>query len=286
MDKNKQKTEKIKADIATLQKNKDKLRWLFAVIFILISFPTFQYSIIGGLLYILLGLFLVPQISVVLSNHDKLKISQNNIVWYSIVLFLLIGAGQLAQLGEIENKKSDYLKNKTSILADIEKDIDNNSFSDASSKVKKHLDLLPQDEELKNLKIAIEDKKEKLEEKRESQAKNQQANNKATFNLTADEYLMLGKCMGYIQYQVNRKIDVHESHVKFYNKYIEHVGPLMKIAGQYPSCSKPGMNIKDCLSNNGVNDEIINLAIGVNTGGEAHKDPTTKALMSAACMEL
>ena len=166
MDKNKQKIEKIKADIATLKKNKDKPRWLFAVIFILISFSTFQYSI------------------------------------------------------------------------------------------------------------------------RESQAKNQQANNKATFNLTADEYLMLGKCMGYIQYQVNRKINVHESHVKFYNKYIGHVGPLMQIAAQYPSCSKPGINIKGCLRNNGVNDKIINLVIGVNTGGEAHKDPTTKALMSAACMEL
>ena len=163
--------EKVKASYTNLKKGKSILRWIFAVTFILFGFSAFEFSIIGGLLYILLGIFLVPQISNVLSNHDKLKFSQNNIVWYSIVLFLLIGAGYLGQLGEIDNKKSDFFKNKTSILAEIEKDINNNSFSDASSKIKKHLDLLPQDEELKNLKIAIEDKKEQLEKKAEQARK-------------------------------------------------------------------------------------------------------------------
>ena len=157
--------EKVKASYTNLKKGKSILRWIFAVIFILISFSAFEFSIIGGLLYILLGLFLVPQISDVLSNHDKLKFSQNNIVWYSIVLLLFIGGGQLVKIGEIESKKTDFLKNKTSILAEIEKDINNNSFNDASSKIKKHLDLLPQDEELKNLEVAIEDKKKEKTKK-------------------------------------------------------------------------------------------------------------------------
>jgi hypothetical protein len=157
--KNKQNKDKTKANIEFFKKNKDKFRWIFAVIFILIGISSFGDSIIGGLFYILLGLFLLPPTSSILNKNEKLKISQNNIAWYSIVLILFISSLNFVSSDKTEKIKSEFSGNSAAIINDIQKNIDSNNLADATLKISKYISALPANEDLKKLKIALDQKK-------------------------------------------------------------------------------------------------------------------------------
>jgi hypothetical protein len=197
--KNKQNKEKAKANIEFLKNNKDKFRWIFGVIFALVGISSFGDSIFGGLLYILLGLFLLPPISSLLAKNDKLKFSQNNFVWYSIVLLLLIGSGNIVSSGKTEKVKSEFTANSASIIADIQKDLDAKNFSSASSKLSKYIDALPANEDLKKLKAALDEKKkEKTNDVASTSESKASTTSKDYFNSNIagikDNY-----CAGYVQ---------------------------------------------------------------------------------------
>ena len=197
--KNKQNKEKTKANIEFFKKNKDKFRWIFAVIFILIGISSFGDSIIGGLFYILLGLFLLPPVSSLLNKNEKLKISQNNIAWYSIVLILLISSSNFVGSGKTEKIKSEFSNNSSAIIADIQKDLDGKNFSTANSKLSKYLDALPTNGDLKKLKAVLDEKKKEITTDIASKSDSKSASSSKDYFNSNIAGIKDNYCAGYVQ---------------------------------------------------------------------------------------
>jgi hypothetical protein len=98
----------------------------------------------------------------------------------------------------------------------------------------------------------------------------------------------IGMCLGFIgkDASVRGAQNLHSSHAKYLKKHNSFFNDVLKTQRNHSQCFNAGVIISDCLQEKGVDSKIIGLMIGYNTGITNYKNPTDRAILEAACMEL
>jgi hypothetical protein len=103
-----------------------------------------------------------------------------------------------------------------------------------------------------------------------------------------DSQREIGTCIGFISktIDVNGVENVDSRYMKYLKKNNKLVTDVINTTRNYPQCFEAGVIISDCLQAKKVSSKTIGLMMGYNTGLTNYNDSVSKAVMSAACVEL
>jgi hypothetical protein len=267
---------------------KKAIPWVVGIILILFGVFSFAESIIAGLLSLIAGLLLLPPVVKLLASKEQLSFLATN-GWASKVIaaVLVMVSISLSSGGQDEKLIAVYKADPEKVMNEVKQALDKKDFSLAKIRVEKYLRVLPNNPELKNLMAQIESEKAEANKQAElnKQQETKNVSGSSPQSSESSDPDLIGKCLGYLgkEIEVMGMQNLSQPQKRYLTNHDSHIKKVMSVNKTYPDCFSPGVIIRTCLGSKNVNESDIQLLDGFNTGTIAYKDPTNRALFSAAC---
>lgn len=152
--------------------NWENYAWVVGIIFLLVGLSSLSVSIVGGIFYVLVAVFIIPKTVLLISTQPKISFLAKRLVRYPIIFLFFVIAFNIVTSAKNQILLDDFMTNKTEIIQKINENIKAGEFSTANATIKKYRDItgMYNNEELKNLLALSETKQAEAKKAEENKA--------------------------------------------------------------------------------------------------------------------